>query len=91
MTQLENIFYIIGIIYMAVNIFILIGIGIGIFFIVRTVQDIHKSVMDKIKCVENAIDHPEDAFAEISMSFLRMGFRGIKKAFEREKGKKSSS
>lgn len=83
MTQLESAFYILGIIYMVLNIVLLVGIGIGIYFIVRTVLDIRRQVTEKIKYVENAIQHPEEAAAKVGMSILRVGFRNLKKIFKR--------
>ena len=68
---LQNIFYTLGIIYMVLNILILLGIGIGIFFIVRIVLDIKKQIMEKIKYVENAMHHPEDAIADLGRGLIK--------------------
>ncbi len=84
MTQLESTFYILGIIYMVLNIVLLVGIGIGIYYIVRQVLDIRRQVTEKIKIVENAIQHPEETAAKVGMSILKAGLRKAKKVFKQK-------
>lgn len=85
MEQLQNTFYIIGIIYMIINILLLLGIGIGIYFVAKAVMDIHKQVSLKIKEVEYIIQHPEEKLAEVGTSILKASLRNVKKVFQKNK------
>jgi uncharacterized membrane protein len=81
--DIQNTFYIFGIIYLVLNIVILLGIVIGIFFIFKTVKDIHKQVSEKLKYVEKFMHDPEEVIAEVGASVIRSAFRKAKKAFTR--------
>ena len=81
MTQLESLFYMVGIISFILNIVLLLGIGVGIFFITRMILDIRRKVREKIKIVENVIKHPEDAIADVSASFIRRSLKKIRARF----------
>ena len=66
---------------MILNILLLLGIGLGVFYIVRMVLDIRRQVTEKIKIVENIIKHPEDAIANVGASFIRSSLKRIRKRF----------
>lgn len=85
MTDLQSAFYIVGIVYMVLNVLILIVIGVGIIFIFKTVSDIRKKIEEKIKFVEDVIKHPEDVIADIGASLIRKSFNRMKQAISRKK------
>ena len=87
--ELQNTFYVLGIIYMVLNIAILVAIGMGILVISRKVFDIHKQVTEKLKAAEEAIKHPEGILANVGMAIFRAGLRGIKQSFFGKKDKDS--
>lgn len=58
--DLQNTFYVLAIIYMVLGIVILIGIGVGIFFIKKKIDEIQKMIQEKI----NAFSQP----AEMAMN-----------------------
>jgi hypothetical protein len=66
---------------MIFNILLLLGIGIGIYFISRAVLDIRKQITDKLKYVERVIHHPEEVIAEIGTSLIRAGLQKAKTRF----------
>jgi hypothetical protein len=83
MSQLESTFYIVGIISFILNIFLLLGVVLGLFFILRLVVDIRKKVTEKIKIVENVIKHPENAIADLSASIIRRSLRKLREKFSK--------
>lgn len=83
MSDLQSTFYLIGIIYMIINLLLLIAVGVGIIFIFRSVMEMRKKVEEKLKYVENVIRHPEDVIADIGASLIRKSFQGIKRGFKR--------
>lgn len=85
MTDLQSTFYIIGIIYMVINVVLLIGVGVGIIFIFRSIRKMHKKIEDKVKYVENLIKHPEDAIADMGASLIRRSVGRVKDAIRRKR------
>ena len=81
MTQLESLFYIVGIISFILNIVLLLGIGLGIILIARMVLGVRRKVKEKIEVVRNVIKHPEDAIADVSASFIRGSLKKIRARF----------
>lgn len=90
MTDLQNTFYILGIVYMVLNILLLIGIGVGIYFIFRAVFDIRKQVNEKMKYVEKIIHNPEDVLVDVGASLIRYGLQSAKGIFKRRNANHSS-
>lgn len=78
MTDLQTIFYVMGIIYMLLGIVLLIAVGVGIIFVFRAVRDIRTKVEEKIKYVDRIIKHPEDVAAEIGAALIRKGVNKMK-------------
>lgn len=83
MSDLQSTFYLIGIIYMIINLLLLIAVGVGVILIFRSVMEMRKKVEEKLKYVENVIKHPEDVIADIAASLIRKSFQGIKRGFKR--------
>lgn len=82
---LENTFYVLGIIFMVMNIAILIGIIIGVFYIKKKIEEIHLSIEEKIETVKEVTSQPAalargaGAIAASVLSF------GIKRMFGKKK------
>lgn len=83
--DLQNTFYTIGIIYMILNIFILVGIAVGVVLLVKMVVDLKKQVDDKVKKVQNIMDNPEVYAARVGTSILTAAVSGVKSIFSRKK------
>lgn len=78
---LENTFYVLGIIFMVINIAILLGIVIGIFFIKKKIEEIHQNIEEKIDTVKEVTSQPAmlaRGAGSIAASIISFG---LKKAF----------
>lgn len=85
MSDLQSVFYIIAIIYMIFNIILLVGVGIGIYFIFQAIMDIRRKIDEKMKYVDRVMQHPEEVAAEIGASLVRTGIQRVKGIFYRSK------
>ncbi|MBU4017007.1 hypothetical protein KKF69_06055 [Patescibacteria group bacterium] len=85
MTDLQTIFYIVGIMYMVLSTVVLIAIIAGIFIIFRTVRDIRRKVEEKIKNVERIIQHPEEIVGAIGASLIQKGLQKVQQIIRRKK------
>ena len=90
MTDLQTIFYIVGIMYMVLSTVVLIAIIAGIFIIFRTVRDIRRKVEEKIKNVERIIQHPEEIVGAIGASLIQKGLQRAKNVFNKRKNNNST-
>ncbi|MBU3978191.1 hypothetical protein KKE68_00635 [Patescibacteria group bacterium] len=85
MTDLQTIFYIVGIMYMVLSTVVLVAIIAGIFIIFRTVRDIRRKVEEKIKNVERIIQHPEEIVGAIGASLIQKGLQKVQQIIRRKK------
>ena len=82
---LENTFYVLGIIFMVMNIAILLGIVIGVFYIKKKIEEIQQNIEEKIATVKEVTSEPAllargaGAIAATVLSY------GLKKVFNRKK------
>lgn len=83
MTQLESTFYILGIVSFALNIIILLGVGLGIVLIAKMIVDAKRRVEEKINIVRNVMKHPEDAVASVGASLIRRCVKKLKEKFSK--------
>lgn len=83
MSDLQTVFYITAIIYMVFNIVLLVGVGIGIYFVFQAIKEMRRKVEEKMKYVDRVIQHPEEVAAEIGASLIRIGIRRVKSVFKR--------
>ena len=82
---LENTFYVLGIIFMILNIAILVGIVVGVFFIKKKIEEIQRNIEDKIATVkEVAATHTvlAEGAGAVAMGLLSFG---LKKIFKKRK------
>lgn len=82
--DLQSAFYIAGIVYVILNIILLIGVGVGIFFIFRAFRNLRRKCEEKMKYVDRIMHHPEDVVAEIGASLVRKGVQNMKGIFKRK-------
>jgi hypothetical protein len=85
MEQLQATFYILAIIFMILNIVILVGVGVGVYMMVKAVSDMQKQVSEKMKYVEEVARHPDELLAQVGTSLLRRGARKVKGFFEQNR------
>lgn len=68
--NLENTFYTFGIIFMSLNILILIGIAVLIFYIKGKVSDIHRQIEEKIEDINDMAIKPVKRVMDVASSFM---------------------
>jgi hypothetical protein len=86
--MLENTFYTLGIVSFALNIIILLGVGLVIIFIVRGILNLRNKVKEKVEVVSGFFKHPEDKAAEVGASLIR---KCVKRLKDKVFGKKDSN
>jgi len=77
---LENTFYVLGIIFMVMNIAILIGLVVGVFFIKKKIEEIQATVEEKIASVKEVTSQPAAlarGVGTVAAGILSFGLRKI--------------
>lgn len=68
--DLENTFYIMGIVYMALNILLLIGIVVLLFYIKKKVSDVYDQIESKIDDISDFVTSPVHKTVDVIKSLL---------------------
>ncbi len=82
---LQNTFYILGIIFMVMNIAILLGMVVGIFIIKKKIEEIHKAIEEKIATVKEVTSQPAMMARGAGSTAASIISFGLKRAFGRKK------
>lgn len=83
---LQTTFYIMGIIYMSLNILILLAIGVVLFIIYKKVMEIQKHVSQTVDRVNHILKHPEDTAVTMGATAAASAYNKVKSLWRR-KGK----
>lgn len=80
---LESTFYTIAIAYMTINIILLLGIGIGLFMLLKTFMEIREQINNKVNQIQDTFRNPENLAASIGSSLIRSAFKNAGKIFKK--------
>lgn len=80
---LENTFYVLGIIFMVLNIAILVGIVVGVFFIKKKIEEIQQNVEEKIATVKEVTSQPAELARGMGAIAAGIVSFGLKRIFKR--------
>ena len=86
--NLQTTFYVMGIIYMTLNILILIGIGIVLFVVAKKVFEIQRRVSEAIDAITRIARHPEDLAADVGATAAASAYNKVKSLFRNGQNKK---
>ena len=79
-----------GIIYVTLGIIILLGIIIGILFLIKVVNDMRKKALEKKRIMEDMMQNPDELVAKVGLVVGRAVFKSIKKAINKRRFDKST-
>ena len=82
---LENTFYVLGIIFMVMNIAILLGIVIGVFYIKKKIEEIQQNIEEKIATVKEVTSEPALLARGAGVIAATVLSYGLKKVFNKKK------
>lgn len=77
---LENTFYVLGIIFMVMNIAILIGLVIAVFYIKKKIEEISLMVDEKIETVKEVVSAPAvlaEGAGAVAMSLVSFALKRL--------------
>jgi hypothetical protein len=80
---LENTFYVLGIIFMVLNIAILVGIVVGVFFIKKKIEEIQQNVEEKIATVKEVTSQPAELARGMGAIVAGLVSFGLKRIIKR--------
>jgi len=80
---LENTFYVLGIIFMVLNIAILVGIVVGVFFIKKKIEEIQQNVEEKIATVKEVTSQPAELARGMGAVVAGLVSFGLKRIIKR--------
>jgi hypothetical protein len=87
---LQEVYYILGIFYMSMGIVLLIALVFAVFYIKRKIDNIQKSMEEKLDIIAQAAKHPGEAAVGIGASLAEAAIEKIKGVLEKKEKKKSS-
>ncbi|MGE5042354.1 MAG: hypothetical protein ACM3IJ_05645 [Candidatus Levyibacteriota bacterium] len=84
---LQDLFYIVGLMYMSMGIVLLIALVFAVFYIKKRVDDMHKTFDDKLGLLGKAIHHPAESAVDLGASFAEAALEKVKEVIEKKKAK----
>ncbi|MBP6913221.1 MAG: hypothetical protein KBC00_01275 [Candidatus Levybacteria bacterium] len=88
--SLQEVFYIVGLVYMSLGIVLLIALVIVAFYIKGRIDAIHKTFDQKLHIIEKLTSRPAESAADFGASLAEAAIDRVRSAFEGNKKKKSS-
>lgn len=85
--NLQTTFYIMGIIYMTLNIIILISIGVALFIVAKKVFEIQRHIAEAIEAITSIARHPQDLAADMGATAAASAYNKVKSLFRSGKNK----
>lgn len=89
--SLQDLFYIVGLTYMSMGIVLLVALVFGVFYIKKRVDDMHKSIDEKLHFVGKVVQHPAESAMDIGASFAETAIEKVKDMLEKSKEKRSKN
>lgn len=87
--SLQDLFYIVGLMYMSMGIVLLIALVFAVFYIKKRVDDMHKVFDDKLGLIGKVMHHPAESAVDLGASFAEAAIEKIKEVVENKKKTKN--
>lgn len=81
--SLQDIFYVVSIVYMTLFIVLMIGLVIVLFYIKRTIDQVCKTVNEKIAVISHITSEPKDFAASVGAAVAHSAMKRVKKMMGR--------
>lgn len=82
---LQDVFYIVGLVYMTLGIILLLALVIAVFYIKKKVEDMHKTFEQKLDLVHKIVQRPAESAMDIGATVAEAAIEKIKSAWEGKK------
>lgn len=85
--SLQDLFYIVGLVYMSMGIVLLVALVFAVFYIKKRIDDLHKSFDKKLEFAQHVIHKPAESAVDIGAQFAEAAIEKVKDVLEKSKKK----
>lgn len=89
--SLQDLFYIVGLVYMSLGIILLIALVIAVFLVKKKINDMQRLFDQKLHFIEKMAQRPAESAVDIGASLAEAAMDKIKSAFEGNSRRKKTS
>lgn len=86
---LQDLYYMVGLVYMSMGIVLLVALVFAVFYIKKRIDDLHKMVDKKLEFAEKVMHHPAESAVDIGAQFAEAAIEKVKDVLEKSKKAKN--